>query len=72
MKVVMAKAAADLVESGYSAQAAAEQAIRVLGERTSGAGGLIVVDRAGGCGAAFSTPTMVWGLRTRTDESVHA
>ena len=71
MKIVMAKKAADLVESGHDAQAAAELALKILEERTEGGGGLIVVDRAGRVGAAFSTPTMAWGVVTPGGSSVH-
>jgi beta-aspartyl-peptidase (threonine type) len=60
MRVVMAKTAADFVASGLDAQTAANAAIEVLGRRTKGLGGLIVVDRVGRFGAAFSTPHMTW------------
>jgi L-asparaginase / beta-aspartyl-peptidase len=64
MKIVMAKAAADLVAAGLEAQAAADATIRLLGRRTSGAGGLIVVDRTGKVGVSFSTPHMTWAEKT--------
>ena len=64
MKIVMAKAAADLVASGQHAQAAADAAVRLLSRRTTGSGGLIVVDRAGRVGASFSTPHMTWAAKT--------
>jgi len=60
MKIVMAKAAADFVAAGMDAQAAAESAVRVLSTRTTGGGGLIVVDKLGRIGASFSTPHMTW------------
>jgi beta-aspartyl-peptidase (threonine type) len=60
MKVVMAKAAADFIAAGLNAQAAAEAAVKVLSRRTTGAGGLIIVDRTGRLGASFSTPHMTW------------
>jgi beta-aspartyl-peptidase (threonine type) len=60
MKIVMAKAAADFVAAGMDAQAAAENAVRVLSTRTTGGGGLIVVDKLGRIGASFSTPHMTW------------
>jgi L-asparaginase / beta-aspartyl-peptidase len=65
MKVVLAKGAADLVAAGHHPQAAAEAAIQLLSRRTSGAGGLILVDRAGRLGATFSTPHMSWAGKTR-------
>jgi len=63
MKVVMAKAAADFVATGFDAQSAAEAAIQVLSRRTGGTGGLIVVDRIGRVGASFSTPHMTWAAK---------
>jgi len=71
MKIVMAKKAADLVESGQDAQTAAEHAIKILEERTEGGGGLIVVDRTARIGAAFSTPTMAWGSLSAAGEYIH-
>src|SRR4029434_5481972 len=47
MKVVMAKTAADFVAAGLDAKAAADAAVNVLSRRTTGAGGLIVVDKLG-------------------------
>jgi beta-aspartyl-peptidase (threonine type) len=71
MKIVMAKVAADLVESGHDAQSAADAAVRRLMDRTNGAGGLIVVDRMTRVGAAFSTPMMAWGSITEAGLYVH-
>lgn len=64
MKVVLAKAASDLLAAGSDAQAAAEQALARLTERTGRQGGLIVLDRAGRVGAAFTTARMAYGFRT--------
>ena len=64
MRVVLAKAAADLVGSGHDPQSAADMAIGTLARRTGGAGGLIVVDRHGNSGISFSTPHMSWARRT--------
>ena len=64
MKVVLAKTANDLVAKGTSPQAAAENAIAHLTKRTSGRGGLIIVDREGRIGFAFSTPNMAYAYRT--------
>jgi beta-aspartyl-peptidase (threonine type) len=64
MKVVLAKTAADFVAAGHPAQAAADAAIRVLSRKTAGSGGLILVDRTGRYGAAFSTPHMTWVAKT--------
>ncbi len=70
MKVVMAKVASDLVAAGLAPQAAAEKAVAVLGERTQGHGGLIVLDRSGRIGAAFSTPNMAYAFRTSDSQPV--
>jgi beta-aspartyl-peptidase (threonine type) len=61
MKIVMAKTAVDLLRAGRTAQEAAGEAIRILAERTGGTGGLILLDRHGAPGHAFSTPHMVYG-----------
>jgi beta-aspartyl-peptidase (threonine type) len=68
MRVVMAKAASDFLAAGLDPQAAAEKAVAVLAERTDGHGGLIVVDRHGRTGAAFSTPHMAYAVRTSGTE----
>ena len=59
MKIVMSKFANDLVSQGHSPQQAAEAAVAVLRSRTAGRGGLIVLDRRGRVGAAFSTNNLV-------------
>jgi len=64
MKVVMAKAASDFLAAGLAPQAAAEKAVALLAQRTDGKGGLILLDPAGGVGAAFSTPHMAYAFRT--------
>jgi beta-aspartyl-peptidase (threonine type) len=69
MKVVLAKTAVDLLrrpaEQGESendpAMHAARAAVRILAERGRGAGGLILLDRHGHPGIAFSTPHMAYG-----------
>ena len=65
MKIIMAKSAADFVAAGYTAQAAADAAVKLLSRRTGGSGGLIVVDRAGRFGVSFSTPHMTWAAKTK-------
>src|SRR5271170_232827 len=62
MKIVMAKAAVDMLRAGRTAQQAADEAIRLLAARTGGTGGLILLDRTGTPAFAFSTPHMVWGI----------
>jgi beta-aspartyl-peptidase (threonine type) len=64
MRVVLAKTANDLVASGKSSQTAADDAITQLTRRTGGRGGLIILDREGRPGFAFSTPRMAYAYRT--------
>jgi beta-aspartyl-peptidase (threonine type) len=61
MKVVLAKAASDLLCAGKSAQEAAEASVALLARRTQGTGGLILLDRNGHPGFAFNTPHMACG-----------
>ena len=70
MKVVLAKTANDLVAAGMSPQTAADDAITNLTKRTGGRGGLIIVDRQGRVGLAFSTPNMAHGYRTHSSSAV--
>ena len=55
MKVVISKTACDFIAGGMTAQQAADAAIAVLAERTTGEGGLIVLDRMGRIGVAHNT-----------------
>ena len=64
MKVVLAKTVSDLLGAGVAPQAAAEKALALLRERVQGTGGLIVLDKSGRVGAAFTTPNMVHAFRT--------
>jgi beta-aspartyl-peptidase (threonine type) len=56
MKVVISKTACDLLAQGMTAQEAADATIVLLAERTTGHGGLIVLDRLGRIGIAHNTP----------------
>ena len=68
MKIVMAKTAADLLRNAphpeTAACDAAREAVRLLAARARGTGGLILLDRAGRPGFAFSTPRMAHGYVT--------
>ncbi len=70
MKVVLSKAACDLLACGTDPQAAAEKAVALLQERTQGRGGLLIVDRAGHFGAAFTTARMAYAFRTSNSDAV--
>jgi L-asparaginase / beta-aspartyl-peptidase len=68
MKLVLAKAAADKVVRGQSPQQAAKQMIDMMKARLSGHGGMILLDRKGRFGIAYSTPRMAWGFKTHESE----
>ena len=62
MKIVMAKTAADFLRpAGSTPERAANAAIQLLGNRGKGTGGLILLDKKGTPGFAFSTPRMAYG-----------
>jgi len=58
IQMTMARLACDLVGRGLDPMAAAREALRLLGERVGGEGGLIVVGPSGAPGFAFNTPAM--------------
>lgn len=70
MKMVLAKAASDLLVAGLAPQAAAEKVLAQLGERTEGKAGLIILDASGRVGAAFTTPRMAYAYRTADSADV--
>jgi L-asparaginase / beta-aspartyl-peptidase len=62
MKIVMAKTAVDFLRpAGSTPERAANAAIQLLSNRGKGTGGLILLDRKGKPGFAFSTPRMAYG-----------
>jgi len=67
IRTVMAKTVSSLVEfRGLDAAGSASAAIELLVERVQGFGGVIVVDKDGGCGSAHSSPAMIHGVVTAT------
>lgn len=70
MRVVISKRVCDFVGTGLSARSACESAIRVLEERTAGAGGLIAVDARGQVGWAFNTRAMPYAFGINDDPVV--
>ncbi|OLC88888.1 MAG: hypothetical protein AUH88_00160 [Acidobacteria bacterium 13_1_40CM_4_61_5] len=75
MKIVMAKAAADLlrgcaIADEASGMRAAREAVKVLAERGRGTGGLILLDRGGNPAFAFNTPHMTYGYVAGDDTFV--
>ncbi len=70
MKIVMAKMAVDLLRSGVSPEASAQDCIRHLALRAQGAGGIILLDRLGRPGFAWNTSAMAFGF-VRPDGTFH-
>ena len=64
MKLVLAKWAADRVESGSLPEWAAQEAMNYLKQRLNGHGGIILLDAQGRFGIAHTTPRMAWALCT--------
>jgi beta-aspartyl-peptidase (threonine type) len=60
IRLTLARRALDYMAGGMSAQDAAEAAIRLLGERVGGHGGLITLDAQGRPGFARNTPAMAY------------
>ena len=65
MKIVISKTACDFIARRLTAQEAANAAIALLAERTTGQGGLIVLDRMGRVGIAHNTPYIAHAIVTR-------
>jgi L-asparaginase / beta-aspartyl-peptidase len=59
IQVALTRAAIDLLRTGLAPGAAAPRALATL-DRVGGRGGIILVDRRGGIGAAFNTTSMSW------------
>lgn len=60
IRLLLARRAVEYIAAGQSAQAAANAAMRTLGERTGGTGGIILIDPQGRIGAARNTPAMAF------------
>jgi beta-aspartyl-peptidase (threonine type) len=60
IEIAMTKLAVDQMRAGASGAQAAGDAIATLKAHVGGRGGIIVVDRQGGVGADFNTPSMPW------------
>ncbi len=64
MKLVLAKWAADRVESGSLPEWVAQESMNYLKQRVNGHGGIIILDAQGRHGIAHNTPRMAWAMRT--------
>jgi beta-aspartyl-peptidase (threonine type) len=60
IRLTLARRALDLIAGGMSAQQAADEAIRLLGARVGGDGGLILLDAQGRPGFARNTQGMAY------------
>ena len=68
IQVTLARFAADQVRAGLDARDAARDAVRMLGDRVRGEGGVIVVGPSGEPGLAFNAPTMARAWSTAAGE----
>src|SRR5882762_465998 len=64
MKLVLAKWAADRVESGSLPEWVASEAMNYLKQRLNGHGGIILLDAQGRFGIAHNTPRMAWAIQS--------
>jgi beta-aspartyl-peptidase (threonine type) len=60
MRLALAKTTTDALRLGDLPEQAARSAVRLLGTRLGGTGGLIVLDAAGRLGLARNTANMAW------------
>jgi beta-aspartyl-peptidase (threonine type) len=60
LRVCLARSAIELLRSRVHPQEAARAAIRMMGSRVGGSGGVILVDGFGRLGLAHNTTTMSW------------
>lgn len=67
-RLVLGKWAVDRLGAGLDPDAAAHAAMDRLHARLGATGGLIMLDREGRHGAAFTTPNMAWGYRRADGE----
>ena len=62
MRTVLAKTISEIIRhQKVDASEAAKIGIKYLVQKVGGLGGVIVIDKKGHCGSAFSTPTMIHG-----------
>jgi len=64
MKLVLAKWAADRVQSGSLPEWVATEAMNYLKQRLNGHGGIILLDAQGRLGIAHNTPRMAWAVQS--------
>ncbi len=70
MKLVLAKWAADRVQSGSLPEWVATEAMNYLKQRLNGHGGIILLDAQGRVGIAHNTPRMAWAVQSAQKQEV--
>lgn len=65
LRVVLSKAACDLMAGGLAPAAASRRALGIMKRRVDGLGGLIGIDRLGRVGLAYNTPRMARAIMTK-------
>jgi beta-aspartyl-peptidase (threonine type) len=68
MKLVLAKWAADRVQTGAAPDAVVQDAMYYLQRRLNGHGGMILLDQRGRFGIAHNTPRMAWAYKSTERE----
>jgi beta-aspartyl-peptidase (threonine type) len=72
LRVCLAKSTIDVMRSRCHPEDAARMAIRAMGARVAGSGGVILVDRFGRLGLARNTATMPWAAEGEACEGVRS
>jgi len=72
LRVCLAKTAVEWLRMGMNPDDAGRGAIRFVGERAGGTGGMILIDRLGRLGWARSTRTMTWAAASEGWDSIRA
>ena len=68
MKLVLAKWAADRVQTGAAPDAVVQDAMYYLKRRLNGHGGMILLDQRGRFGISHNTPRMAWAYKNTERE----
>lgn len=70
MKVLLAKTACDMLNVSGSAEEACESSIKVLENKVSGRGGVILISSNGEIGFAFNTPRMAFAYKEKSTNDI--
>ncbi|MHA2600793.1 MAG: isoaspartyl peptidase/L-asparaginase family protein [Candidatus Thorarchaeota archaeon SMTZ1-83] len=72
LRIVMGRMAVLYVEEGFKVQEAADKAMQLLREKTSGEAGLIMADNSGNLGIGFDTPHMPVAVLGHRGDSIYS